>query len=310
MRKKVKLSFINSNSQQLEVPLVIREHLIADLWYNKLKEFISTPGELQIETRFSGFKISRRSLPVLIEKLQRCVDGINNSWLNTEHGYRIEVDVIPPDYPTQVHNIIHHHFEILMGQTWKPSEWYNKIITKRDFALLSLVRGLNDISHEIEEFKVENKFPHLHTTFIPAPVRDELPIEAEDYFELGNSEGVVYLQYSQLGKTWVEVVYDEDEEIFESNISPLRLITGEFSMCFKGDGISPSDHLNYLAPKLKELGKDPTDKSLRLGRLVVADIEHSEIPKLITEIESGYDQLYSIELEDIIKVFPPYFDPY
>ncbi len=314
MQKRVTLSFINTQGSKIEVPLLVRSNPIANLWYEKLKQFLLIE-EGYVETRWSGFHLQRRSVPVLIEKLQRCVDGINNSWLNTEYGYKIEVDRIPADYPTQVHNIIHHHFEILMGQTWNHSEWYEKVVVERkDPIVFNYVRGLNDLSHEIEELKVRTTYPHIHTTFM-LPVgsieKDELPNEVEDYFELGNHKGVVYLQYAQLGKTWQEVIHDEDEEIFESNISPLRLLSGEFSMCFKGDSITHAQHLNHLTPKLKQFGKDPNDKSLRLGRVIVADIGYYQgMPVLIKEIEQGYDQLYSIELEGIIKTLPPYLDPY
>lgn len=314
MQKRVTLSFTDTQGRKIEVPLLVRNNPIAELWYEKLKQFLLIE-EGYVETRFSGFKIQRRNLPILLEKLQRCVDGINNSWLNTDYGYKIEVDRIPSDYPTQVHNIIHHHFEILMGQTWNHSEWYEKVVIERkDPVVFNYMRGLNDLSHEIEELKVTSPFPHLHTTFmlpVGSIIKDELPQEVEDYFELGNHEGAVYLQYAQLGKTWQEVIHDEDEEIFESNISPLRLLSGEFSMCFKGDNIPHKQHLNYLTPKLKQFGKDPEDKSLRLGRVIVADIDYSQtIPTLVQEIEQGYDQLYSIEIEGVVKTLPPYLDPY
>lgn len=318
MSKEVILNFIDSEDNKIECKLVCRPNIISDLWYKKLKDFLLIENGY-VETRFSGFRLKRRSLEILIEKLQRCVDGINNSWLNKEFGYKIEVDRIPSDYPTEVHNIIHHHFEILMGQTWNPSEWYKLVVDDRkDQEVFTYIRGLNDISHEIEEFKVRNNYPHLHTTFMVSfndndqPVtKEELPIEVEDYFQLGNHEGVAYLQYAQLGKTWQEVVHDEDEEIFESNISPLRLLSGEFSLCFKGDNISHSKHLAHISPKLRELGKDPEDKSLRLGRVIVADIYYTAgVKQLVKDIEDRYDQLYSIEIENQLKILPPYLDPY
>lgn len=313
MEKKIYLTFIDySNNNTVKVPVIVRNHAIADLWYSKLEDFLKT-SESYIETRWSAFELKRTSIPILIEKLQRCVDGINKSWLNTEYGYKIEIDRIPEDYPTPVHNIIHHHFEILIGQTWNPSEWFLKVIDRKDNKVVNFIRGLNDISHEIEEYKVANRFPHLHTTFMslnePTTMVD-LPQEAEDYFELGNRGGTVYLQYAQLGKTWQEVIYDEDEEIFEGNILPLRVLTGAFSICFKDDGMSHKQHLDFLIPKLIEYQKNPFDKSLRLGRLPVADLEYNSVSTLVQLIEKGYDQLYSIEVDDIVKVLPPYLDPY
>lgn len=315
MNRRFHLIFMNIDKKTIKVPVKIRNHVIADLWCDKLKKFLQNK-EGYIETRWSAFQLKRTSLPILIQKLQRCVDGINQSWLNTEYGYKIEIDKIPEDYPATVHNIIHHHFEILMGQTWKPSKWYYKVVMdKKDEKLFRFIRGLNDLSHEIEEYKVSTRYPHLHTNFIcPSNpiVKVDLPQECENYFELGNRAGAVYLQYAQLGKTWPEVIYDEDDQIFEENISPLRLLSGEFSICFKGDEdeITQEEYLQELIPKLLEYGKDPTDKSLRLGRLPVADLEYDCLSNLVDLIENGYDQLYSIEMDDVVKVFPSYFDNY
>jgi hypothetical protein len=313
MEKRLYLTFIDTDNKTIKVPVKTRNHAIADLWYKMLKDFVQDKKGY-IETRWSGFQLKRTSLPILISKLQRCVDGINQSWLNTEFGYKIEIDKIPEDYPVTVHNIIHHHFEILMGQTWKPSIWYHRVLRyKKDEKVFKFIRGLNDISHEIEEYKGSDRFPHLHTMFAGqnhSTIKVDLPQEAENYFELGHKEGAVYLQYCQLGKTWPEVIYDEDDEIFEENISPLRFISGEFSISFKGCGESHEQLLQELIPKLVEYGKDPTDKSLRLGRLPVADLEYDSIPNLINLIEGGYDQLHSIEMDGIVKIIPPYLDKY
>jgi len=66
MQKRVTLSFINTQSSKIEVPLLVRSNLIADLWYEKLKQFLLIE-EGYIETRWSGFHLQRRSLPILIE---------------------------------------------------------------------------------------------------------------------------------------------------------------------------------------------------------------------------------------------------
>ena len=313
MEKRLYLTFIDNDDKTIRVPAKIRNHPIAELWYSKLKDFVQHK-EGYIETRWSGFRLKRTSLPILREKLQRCVDGINRSWLNTEYGYKIEIDRIPEDYTVQIHNIMHHHFEILMGQSWNPSEWYRRVVTDRkDEQVLTFIRGLNDVSHEIEELKVSDRYPNLHTVFACYNnSKVDLPQECEDYFEMGNKAGGIYLQYCQLGKTWEQAINDEDDEIFEENITPLRYVSGEFSIGFKSDEeeTSQEEYLQDLTPALLKYGKDPNDKSLRLGRLPVADLEYDSIPKLINSIEGGYDQLHSIEMDGIIKILPPYFDGY
>jgi hypothetical protein len=310
--KKVYIQFVNSNDEKITVPMVVVQNPIGELWYDKLKAFVNM-SDPWVETRWSGFNLKRRELPILIEKLERCIKTINDSWLNKEYGYYIDVDKIPLDYPTELHNTIHHHFEILMGQSWKPSIWYDRIVNERgDDVVFSAVRGLNDLSHEIEEKKVNNPFPHLHFIFNNqhGPVAaTELPDEVEDYFELGNTEGAIYLTYAQLGKTWLEVVYDNDDKIFEENITPHRLITGAFSMCFKGDSVTKEQHIQFLAERLKKFGKHPSDKSLRLGRVPVAYMEYDNLSNLSSTLED-YDQVYSLSVEEKTITFPPYDDGY
>ena len=76
---------------------------------------------------------------------------------------------------------------------------------RKDWELIDAVRGLNDLSHELEASNIGK--PFLCTTFWdPKGIqKDDLPIEVEDYFKLNLEFGAVYLHYAQLGKTWQEV---------------------------------------------------------------------------------------------------------
>ena len=95
----------------------VQQHLIAELWFDKLKDLLSD-STWKLETRWAAFKLPSRNPKILVEKLKRCVEAINNSdWFDY---HIIESDMITEDYPMEVHNIIHHHFETLIGQVWKP----------------------------------------------------------------------------------------------------------------------------------------------------------------------------------------------
>ena len=290
------------------------------MWIKKVQEALQK--NFILETIFTAFELERRSNDKLIKKLQNCINIINNSFLNKEYNYYI--DEISNDYTTEEHNRIHHHFEILIGQSWNPSDWWKIICNRNDINLINAVRGLNDLTHELESSKI--KMPYLSTTFLNDDIKkEELPLEVEDYFTLETCFGDVFLHYAQLGKTWLEVVIDNDDKIYESNINPLKIISGEFDICF-GDFLFLNKKINHkvfkkhLTPFFKKINKDINDKSLRLGRVLVAKIIQEEDKKTIIEKIKNNDQVFSISIIDedkmfsendiLYREFKPYYDPY
>lgn len=305
----IEIGFMNQKGEYYPLKFALENaNPISKIWADKLKSFIK--GDAKLETRWTGFALERRSNEVLCQKLENCIKHINDSWLNSEFGYVIELENVPRDYPTEVHNIVHHHFEILMGQVWNPSKWYRLMEERKDWELISWVRGLNDISHELEAVKIGK--PFLCTTFWSEKgiQKDELPNEVEDWFRLDLEFGAIYLHYAQLGKTWQEVVWDDDDHIFEENITPFSLISGEFDLSFDSDGLTHQQHIKLLTPKLKQLGKDPSDKSLRLGRVKVAQLISGESENSILANLKYYDQIGYLKVDRTKREFPPYNDPY
>ena len=315
--EKYKSNFIKIfNINTYDLYFKVENHPIAELWIKKLEDALSV--DFILESRWPCFNLKGRSKEDLIEKLKKCINIINNSWLNTDYNYFI--DPINDDYTVEEHNRIHHHFEILMGQTWNPSNWWKIILKSMDKKLMNAVRGLNDISHEIDALKISN--PCLHLLFNDEKIiREDLPIESENYFTLNVGFGDVLLHYAQLGKTWVEVVLDNDDIIFEENINPLRLISGEFDISF--NMFFNEKNYNNLKKNiekgLKKLGKNINDKSLRLGNIIVAKIISNDNEKNIIKNLQDNNQVYSISIIDdnftpeILKssrIFKPYYDPY
>ena len=94
----------------LQKDSITKSHPIAELWYEKMYNLLSD-SSWKLETRWAAFKLPSRHPKILVEKLKRCVETINNSdWFDY---HIIESDRITEDYPMEVHNIIHHHFELL-----------------------------------------------------------------------------------------------------------------------------------------------------------------------------------------------------
>ena len=315
--KKNFIKILEKNSYDLYFK--VDDHPIAKLWIIKLQDSLNK--NFILETVFAAFNLERGSKKVLVKKIKNCIDIINNSWLNKKYNYFIEP--IKYDYNVKEHNRIHHHFEILMGQVWNPSDWYKKIHASGDLELLNAVRGLNDLTHQIEAIKFN--VPYLSTTFLNDNIiKDELPDEANDYFVLESQFGDIFLHYAQLGKTWIETILDNDNEIFDSNISPLRKISGEFDIsfgcAFENKIKTINKIITKIKEKIKEKGRDPCDKTLRLGRLKVGSIILQDKKEKILDNICKNDQILSISIIDedemfsknaiLHREFLPYYDPY
>lgn len=302
--------------QSYDLYFKVENNPIGILWIKKLHENLQK--HFILETRWTGFNLKRRSKEILLNKIKNCIKIINHSFLNKEYNYYIEP--ISDDYTTDEHNKVHHHFEILIGQLWSHSNWWKIVFERKDINLLNAIRGLNDLSHEIESFKFN--IPTLATTFNESDInKEELPIEVENYFTLNNNFGDVYLHYAQLGKTWIEVISDKDEKIFESNICPLKVISGEFDIDFSDfNFLYYKKFFLYISYNLIKMKKNPFDKKLRLGKVRIAKIILKESKNKIIEQLKDNDQILSISIIDeenmfsknsiLSKEFLPYYDPY
>jgi hypothetical protein len=321
MKKQFRIDFGKFNESKIleseySLTFEVQSHPIAQLWFDMLKKLLED-STWKLETRWAAFKLPTRHPKILVEKLKRCVETINNSdWFDY---HIIETDMITEDYPMEVHNIIHHHFEILIGQVWRPSEYWQRIIEKQDWALIDAVRGLNDLSHEIEEWNMGGDAT-ICTTFMNgiAPIQKvELPKEADEYFTLDGAFGRGYLHYAQLGKTWQEVCIDDDDQIDPGNISEHRLLSGEFDLQFSMYDRTHEGMIDSfgMREKLAKFDRTPEDKSLRLGYCPIFDIQNqgtftpNQKEQIIQSIRN-HPQIIRMNLDGVERPFTPYFDPY
>ena len=283
MEKIITLTFENINNEYYDLQFKTDSNLpkpVFDLWYKKVVQFINDNGS-RVQTRYSAFNLPGRDRKFLIQKLESVIHTINNSWLGTEYGYHIEDTTIPEDYPIEVHNRVHHHFEMLIGQLWNHSNWWELIMNKRDFKLGQTVCCLNEITHELEELLSQGVPPHMHLLFVfdkggyTDLDNEELPPEVSDTLRVGSIPGGIYLNYSQTGKTIDEVLNDDDEDIFDDNITTHRLCNGSISISFGGTIQSVEDEellRKKYNLKAQDRGIDLSKPEYKLGRPYIGQI--------------------------------------
>lgn len=302
----------------------IENNPIAKLWIKKLQTALS--NQLSLKPRFSNI-LKERSRKYLISKLKECINTINDSWINKDYGYKI--NQISDEYSIENHNEIHYHFETLIGRTWDTSE-INKIAYRNnDKKIIDAISGLNYLSHEIIELQLGP--PTIIVNFSSHHItKDFLPKYADDYFTLDvASFGNIYMNYSQIGKAWVDYIVDGEKDHLHANerALPLQILSGEFDICLgdliiNGKKVKHKDFFEWLEPKLISLGKDPYDKSLRLGKIKLASlIKNNLLENEILEEIRKRKQIWSIQIidsekelfseEDILyQEFEPYYNQY
>ena len=255
---------------------------------------------------FLGWASSTRDLNFLCRELNQGIDQINSFTFDppyekihpfraddfqysdrlsigkdaSQKGLRLKHDAC---------NLLHRHFEDLQGTAWQLSPFYIQSDLKTKYA----IRQLNNICHEIESWvlsyrktKYEPEWirPSQITTFLNAP-RHDLHEEDFDLFKQNRYDrelGGVYLHWSQVGKTLIEVYRDEHApkmtETLCSEINHQKYYSGEFDIEW-GDTVTEETHdfkkeeMDGYRAWLKENKYDWEDPKLALGYIKIGQVD-------------------------------------
>ena len=205
-----------------------------------------------------------------------CLDGDEMS----KPGLRLKHDAC---------NLLHRYFEELQGTAWQISEYYKQADTETKYA----IRQLNNICHEIESWVLSYRKsivdpewirPSQITTFLNAPRYDlhEEDFELFKHNRYDRELGGVYLHWSQVGKTLVEVYRDEHApkmtEALCSEINHQKYYSGEFDIEW-GNTITEAKHnfkkqeMEGFRTWLKENDYDWEDPKLALGYIKIGQVD-------------------------------------
>jgi hypothetical protein len=297
----------------LEIKFKINENPFAAKWIELLIENLFLTN-FPIEKVFclNGWADSFdnqkiRNIDHLSIKLNQAIDTINQNLGPKGYG-PIEIRADRKLFEDRIKardflNDIHHHFELLIGQVWSPSPWYQ--LAGRKTA--DSIRSLNNICHEIEALiesidkknsaprvNISLNGPNFEGNYFLEKKRIDLTFEDYQQFQKEAKWGSIFLYYSQLGKTHMEAFTDGDEYIDRSNISGYRYITGEFMVEFR-NRLDYRNNVRFIR-WLKDYDYDPEDITLGLDKPVLAQIE-TELTQveMVAELKKRND-LYKISL--------------
>lgn len=326
-------------------------------WVLALKKILQNGNLLEKNYCFMGFPKTARTLEYLCDELNRSIETINN-FNFTQHGlenYIIEewfhpnVVRFPPTYPIEgsmiepgtldgnrraeiglyakhtVLNQLHNHFEKLQGTVDHLSLYYKVA----DYETKYAIRQLNIICHEMESLILSQRKlastpewvrPSQITTFLHAD-RYELKDEHRQGF-IDNSYdrkfGHVYMHWTQIGKTLMEVFRDEGaprltDTVCEA-ITHLKFYSGEFDVEW-GKSVTRKDKFPWVEKLATEFtawlldnNLNPNDPALSLGYLPLGHVDlktsfGTEDMLDIWEILGNHLDIYSIEIDGVGQVY-------
>ena len=282
------------------------------------KRFIEALRDNLIEKRileknfcFLGWASSTRDLNFLCHELNNSIEQINSFTFNPtyekihpfsaddfQYSAKLKTGLCPDGdemskpglrLKHDACNLLHRYFEELQGTAWQISEYYKQADAETKYA----IRQLNNICHEIESWVLSYRKsivdpewirPSQITTFLNAPRYDlhEEDFELFKHNRYDRELGGVYLHWSQVGKTLVEVYRDEHApkmtEALCSEINHQKYYSGEFDIEW-GNTITEAKHdfkkqeMEGFRKWLKENNYDWEDPKLALGYIKIGQVD-------------------------------------
>lgn len=254
-------------------------------------------------------------LCVLDESVHTGITGGANDWVNHD-----------------VMNNLHNYFEKMNGTIENPSpyiaaaqKWPEIIIddvvhypknVDQNTPCAQAIKDLNLICHEMESLINAQKagLDATSTTIVQWNRSDRWPLE--DYMRDGFVEnrykripGGVYLHWSQVGKTLLEVFNDEGAPKLDKTTCEAITHLDYYSAMFDIHWGPEQDWApDTFWPWLEENGFDPNDKYLSLGFIPIGQVNlegsfGTVDPKKILAIKGRYLHIHSIEFEGIKAVY-------
>ncbi len=237
MNKNVIITLQNplDETDTLDMKFNVVDSEIADAWFEEVVSCLQQGLRLEKNFCWLGLPDSVRTVDFLRQKLEECVDAINSYALrNPDWGYFIHREWNDAASHEAL-NILHHHFEILMGQIWDVSVY----MKTADDPTKYQIRQLNNLVHELQSRKGASLDGGGMTVASYLNVKRKLfDDDYYDYFEINRDFGDIFLHYSQTGKTPIEAYSDRDDHVFDNNINALRYLSGEYNIWW-GQSITP-----------------------------------------------------------------------
>lgn len=260
----------------------LRDHSLAHRFAKALKiacDFEHKTGYMYKRERFYNFPNGYFTRERVISLLQEHIATINKAYPGLV-DHPVHQNMSQEDM-----NKLHTYFEIHRGPLLNPSHYYKDGTSEVKYAF----DEVNLLIHRFEDCEfADNENPEGNPRFVAAFGLDgkiqRYPLEDEDYqlFDLDDHYGCLRLNYCEVGKHLIDVFNDQDHEIGDEAIKPLRYYSADFFVDFNplhskkaADGFYEAFYKwwDENEDKLSALGFKKHDPRNAVGNVKLADLE-------------------------------------
>lgn len=277
------LVFTNHQTRESRpVRFNIEQHSLGQRWAAMLKDLLLAEAHLEKNYLFHGWCKGERNLKFLCAEMNEQIKIVNKYFSSQPPKLYYHISQVFDEATVNQHelNLIHHDFELLMGQVWDLSKFFLAASSEVKHA----IRQINNLCHEMEAFLHSQASysqgycnAYMIASMFPKTTQNLLA-EDRQHFKIFNDFGVVHLHYAQTGKTHLEAFFSNDDIVHDKNITGLRYLSGEFDIFF-GDYDDPTyreEFKNKFFQWLQERGVNPAEHNL--GFAPIAHLDRSQFP--------------------------------
>ena len=200
--------------------------------------------------------------------------------------------------------LIHNYFPLLSGPAERTTAHLYVASPDVQASICRLNLEVHELHTTLQNDEQAEFNMHVNVSWQRAPKK--LPVLPDSFNELFTKYtkfGDVLLGFPQIGKTHIEAYAEEDEELEDEHIEPIKFLSGDMLIKFSTD-----QHENWVKgfdEWLIEQGLDPEDKEGRYGFAKLGRVIDCDLDFVKENISGVYDDISMISVND-----EPYHYPY
>lgn len=210
----------DNHCDTITIPFKLLEHSVTPRWIQKvLQAQLKYP--IDDPSRFYGFGTFDEQKTDAINRINACIDVINN------HKHLIDRKITDVGDQDTL-NYLHHIFEVYHGLLDQQTHPY--YVAAPDSVKLALAE-LNILVHRCESVRAGAQPRHV-VTWYGLPKTSVLRPGDYVLFTDAFKFGTVYLNYTEIGKTFEDLSMDNDQYIADEAFRPFRHYSADFTVKF------------------------------------------------------------------------------
>lgn len=311
----------NDEVPPLNIKIKLDDNDAVQSWYQRFKHELKTNAFLRKEHVFMGE--STLDTEEMIKKVNSTLDHISkfdfvaeqwSRWQdfvradqtnvinqpltkNPNISERLSIEDFADGNDNERMNVVHNYFPLLSGPADKTTAHLYVAPPDVQASICRLNLEVHELHTTLQNDEQADFNMHVNVSWQRAPKKlPVLPESFDDLFTKYTKFGDVLLGYPQIGKTHIEAYAEEDEELEDEHVEPIKYLSGDMLIKFSTD-----QHKNWVEEFdnwLRKQGLDPEDKKGRYGYAKLGTVVDVDLDFVQKEISGKYDDIDRIIVID------------